>query len=143
MGADNQTQSLLVYSTKETRTDVSKDLSIVHVPKYFSTDFWCKGLLFCFRTTTFKIRQHCIIQQRCAAAKLLQAHCPVKVPVVADTMWNIANVAYGATPERLYIIMDGRILYQGGVGPFGYNLTKVSRRLNNIITEDNFPVISY
>jgi len=54
-------------------------------------------------------------------------------------MLNTANVAYGATPERLYIIKDGRILYQGGVGPFGYDLNVVSRCLDEIITGGQFP----
>ena len=73
----------------------------------------CLGVLW----NNYRIRQHRTIQQRCAAAKLLQPHCPVEVPVVVDTMLNTANVAYGATPERLYVIKDGRILYQEGVCP--------------------------
>lgn len=57
--------------------------------------------------------------------------------MVVDTMWNTANVAYGATPERLYIIKDGKILYQGGVGPFLYDLSELSGYLNKIIAGDN------
>lgn len=52
-------------------------------------------------------------------------------------MWNAANAAYGATPERLYIIKDGIILYQGGMGPFGYDLAEVTCCLNKIIKGNN------
>lgn len=75
------------------------------------------------------------MEERCAAAKLLQPHCPAEVPVVVDTMCNAANAAYGAIPERLYVIKDGVILYQGGVGPFAYNLTEVNSCLTEIIQE--------
>ena len=45
--------------------------------------------------------------------------------IVMDTMKDEANSAYGAFPERLYIILDGTIVYQGGMGPFFYKLQEV------------------
>jgi len=41
-------------------------------------------------------------------------------------MKDEASRAYGAQPERLYIILDGRIVYQGGVGPWLYNTEEVN-----------------
>ena len=41
---------------------------------------------------------------------------------------NIAD-RYGAWPERLYIIIDGIVVYKGNVGPFGYKLPEVKEFL--------------
>jgi hypothetical protein len=40
------------------------------------------------------------------------------IPLVVDPMENTAELAFGAWPERLYIIgPDGKIAFQGGEGP--------------------------
>lgn len=49
---------------------------------------------------------------------------------MVDVMSDLANIAYGAVPERLYIIRDGIVKYQGGVGPFRYSLTEVRQWLS-------------
>ena len=41
------------------------------------------------------------------------------------------NQTYGAAPERLYIILNGKIVYMGGCGPFGYKLEEVEEWLKN------------
>jgi hypothetical protein len=46
----------------------------------------------------------------------------VSLPFAVDDMDNRANLLYGAWPERIYIIDEsGRIVYRGGLGPFGYH----------------------
>ncbi len=40
--------------------------------------------------------------------------------MVVDTMENSSNSAYGAYFERLYILQDEKVVYQGGRGPEGY-----------------------
>jgi hypothetical protein len=46
----------------------------------------------------------------------------VPLPFAVDDMDNHANLIYGAWPERIYIIDEsGRIVYRGGLGPFGYH----------------------
>jgi hypothetical protein len=36
-------------------------------------------------------------------------------------MDNAVNEAYAAMPTRLYLVgMDGRVVYAGGLGPFGF-----------------------
>jgi len=42
-----------------------------------------------------------------------------------DPMDDRANIAYAALPERLYVVQDGQIIYQGGLGPFDYNISEV------------------
>lgn len=51
-----------------------------------------------------------------------------KVPwaqVVADNMNDDAMLSYGALPERLYIIQDGIVVYEGDIGPRGYHPEQV------------------
>ena len=48
---------------------------------------------------------------------------------MVDTMEDEATQAYGASPERLFIIQQGQIMYEGGMGPYHYALTEVRRWL--------------
>lgn len=44
------------------------------------------------------------------------------VPLYVDTMQNQVNELYTARPTRIYFIgSDGRIVYNPGIGPFGFN----------------------
>ena len=49
--------------------------------------------------------------------------------MVVDTMLDAANVAYGALPIRFHIVQNGRIVYEGGPGPMGYNMKGVKEWL--------------
>ena len=42
-----------------------------------------------------------------------------------------ANLAFAALPERLYVILDGKVVLQGGLGPFNYNIEEVEQFLEN------------
>ena len=42
----------------------------------------------------------------------------LEMPALVDEMDDAVATAYGAMPERLYVIgTDGRIAYKGGMGP--------------------------
>ena len=46
---------------------------------------------------------------------------PVRMPVVIDGIEDGVAAAYGAWPDRLYLVgRGGRIAFQGGTGPFGF-----------------------
>jgi len=45
--------------------------------------------------------------------------------ILVDPMDDRANIAYAALPERLYVVRDGQIVYQGGLGPFDYKISEV------------------
>jgi hypothetical protein len=50
----------------------------------------------------------------------------LSMPTVVDGLDDAVCRAYGAWPDRLYVIgADGRIAYQGGVGPFGFKPDEV------------------
>ena len=45
----------------------------------------------------------------------------VRIPVVIDEIDDGVAAAYGAWPDRLYLVnRDGRIAFQGSMGPFGF-----------------------
>ena len=45
-----------------------------------------------------------------------------RLPVAVDGVDDAVALAYGGWPDRLYLIgRDGRIAYQGGEGPFGFD----------------------
>lgn len=75
-----------------------------------------------------EIAQHKSLKDRCQAAEILKSsQCPA--PVMVDTMENEATKAYAAFPERLFIIQQGKVVYEGGTGPYNYDLTEVRRWL--------------
>ncbi len=44
------------------------------------------------------------------------------VPLYVDTMGDEVSTAYTAKPTRIYLIgTDGRVVYNPGIGPFGFN----------------------
>ncbi len=43
------------------------------------------------------------------------------IPALVDGIDDAVNDAYHAWPDRLYLIgKDGKVAYQGGMGPFGF-----------------------
>jgi len=81
-----------------------------------------------FWQNNVEIAQHKNLKERCQAAEILKSSwCPA--PVMVDTMEDEATQAYGAFPERLFIIQQGQIVYEGGMGPYNYDLTEVRRWL--------------
>ena len=44
------------------------------------------------------------------------------MPVFVDTIDDRVSTMYTAKPTRIYLIgEDGRVVYNPGIGPFGYN----------------------
>lgn len=44
------------------------------------------------------------------------------VPLYVDTMSDEVSARYAAKPTRIYFIgSDGRVLYNPGIGPFGFS----------------------
>jgi len=49
----------------------------------------------------------------------------VEIDVVVDNMQDEANLLYGAIPERLFGVVDGKVEYVGDVGPYGYDIDEI------------------
>lgn len=46
----------------------------------------------------------------------------IPISVYADTMDDFTNHFFRAWPERLYVLHDNKIVYQGEPGPMGYSI---------------------
>jgi hypothetical protein len=62
------------------------------------------------------------ILERKGVAKVCMAKLALEpMPALVDDMEDSVNAAYGAWPDRLYLIgKDGTVAYHGGRGPFGF-----------------------
>lgn len=84
----------------------------------------CLNLSLFLMQNNVEIAQHKCLKERCQAAEILKSSgCPA--PIMVDTMEDEADKAYGALPERLFIVQQGKIVYEGGMGPYHYDLTEV------------------
>ena len=64
------------------------------------------------------LRQHRSMDERIAAGQACMTRLALELPAVVDEMDDGVARAYGAMPERLYLIgRDGRVAYKGGMGP--------------------------
>lgn len=92
------------------------DSLLVYIEEAHPSDGWVSS------DAPYQIPRHRCLEDRLRAAQLLE------VPgsaVVVDTMDNSSNSAYGAYFERLYILKDQKVVYQGGRGPEGYRISEL------------------
>lgn len=70
------------------------------------------------------VAQHKTMEDRLKAARILKSN-NGPIPILVDTMDNEALTAYAPMPERLFILLDEEVSYEGGRGPMDYNLDEV------------------
>ncbi|ETX07445.1 MAG: hypothetical protein ETSY2_11155 [Candidatus Entotheonella gemina] len=93
---------------------------VVYVQEAHPTDGWqvdsnvTEGILY---------QQHQSYDERASVAATCQLDLNISVPILVEEMNNAMDEAYGAAPERLYLIgRDGRVAYHGGAGPHFFDL---------------------
>jgi hypothetical protein len=77
------------------------------------------------------ISMHADMDERLEAARLFVERKHLLSDIFVDTMQGQVLDHYQAWPERLYIIVDGVVVYKGGVGPFHFDLTEVEEWLQS------------
>jgi hypothetical protein len=83
-----------------------------------------------------KIAQTQKIDERAEVAQQCVATLNLTMPTLIDREDNQVNAAYGAWPDRLYIIgVDGKIAYQGGPGPRQFRVDEVEKWLKENVTK--------
>src|SRR3989442_15955025 len=100
---------------------------VAYVQEAHPTDGWqternvAEGILF---------RQHQSYAERETVAATCSLELHLSIPVLVEEMDKAIDEAYGAAPERLYLIgVDGRVAYQGGAGPHCFDLEAWERAI--------------
>ena len=69
-------------------------------------------------------------EERRAVAGRCQRELDYGIPLVVDAVDDAVNQAYAALPTRLYLVgIDGRVVYAGGMGPFGFKPAELERAI--------------
>lgn len=77
--------------------------------------------------------QHRTLDERMSSATVLKDE-GILGELVVESMENAAVDLYAALPERLVIILDGIVVYKGGLGPMNYRPEDVGKWLKNNVT---------
>lgn len=74
--------------------------------------------------------RHLVASQCCQALGM-------SMPLLVDTMDDRVNRAYSGFPDRLYLIdREGRVVYQGGRGPFAYRPRELEQNLLLLLLDE-------
>lgn len=76
----------------------------------------------------FSRHQHTTIEERIAAAKVLQSE-GIQGALVVDSLSNEGPDIYAALPERMYVLLDGVVRFRGGLGPMMYKPEEIEKWL--------------
>jgi len=59
----------------------------------------------------------------------------IRIPVVVDEIDDAIASAYGALPDRLYLIgQDGNVVFQGEPGPWGFNPKALEEAIQRLLS---------
>lgn len=72
------------------------------------------------------------LAERADMARWLIEKKQLRMPLVLDSMDDTLLKAYNSWPIRLYIIRDGRVVYCGDQGPFGYEPADADKALSRL-----------
>jgi hypothetical protein len=74
------------------------------------------------------------LEEREAAARILVDRLKYRIPVAIDAMDGPAENAFAAWPERIYLLgQEGRVVYKGEMGPFGFLPEEAERALADFL----------
>lgn len=81
----------------------------------------------------FSRLQHRTIAERMSSANVLKNEGLVG-ELVVESMENESAQVYASQPERLYVILDGKIVFKGGLGPMDYQPEAVRKWINTHVS---------
>lgn len=118
-----------IYSNYCTGLDAVAQLLTIYIEEAHASDEWKLPESTVEVEMATSIAVHQSISERLEAAKLFQVRRNFQSEIVCDSMDGNIVECYDAWPERLYIILNGVIVYKGGIGPFDYKLWEVQEWL--------------
>ena len=73
-------------------------------------------------------------EERLEAATACALRLKIRMPVVVDEIDDKIASAYGALPDRLYLIdSDGNVAFQGEQGPWGFSPPDLEAAINDLM----------
>jgi Iodothyronine deiodinase len=91
---------------------------VVYIKEAHPEDGWVQNRN---RRAAVRVTDPASANERVAVAETCALRLRIEMPVLIDGIDNAVASAYGAWPDRLYLIgPDGRVAWQGGPGPFGF-----------------------
>ncbi len=80
------------------------------------------------------VATHTTLAERESAARKCAEEMGLKAPILMDGMDDKVSRAYGAWPDRLYVVdAEGRIAYAGGKGPQGFKPPEAQAALDRLL----------
>ena len=91
---------------------------VVYVREAHPEDGW---VLADNRREEIRLADPTSLDERADAAEACALRLRTRIPILLDDVDDAVASAYGGWPDRLYLIgRDGRVAFQGGEGPFGF-----------------------
>jgi hypothetical protein len=76
------------------------------------------------------------IEERRAVAGRCEAALQYGIRTCVDDMHDTVNEVYAAWPTRLYLVgLDGRVVYAGGLGPFGFKPAELDAAIEQYLAQ--------
>jgi hypothetical protein len=77
------------------------------------------------------------LDERKQVAERFQLALQYRIPILVDEIDDPVNKAYAALPTRLYLVDEnGRIVYAGGLGPFGFKPAELKLEIDQLLGGD-------
>ena len=80
------------------------------------------------------VKQPKTVAERTAVAQTMCTKLKISLPCLLDGLNNKVGKAYSGWPDRLYLVgIDGKIVYKGGPGPFGFRPADLSASIEKYL----------
>lgn len=81
-----------------------------------------------------KVKDPKTLEEREEVASECAQTMELSIPFLIDNMKNEVGGAWAAWPDRIYIVgKDGKVAYQGGPGPWGFDPSEAEKELKKIL----------
>lgn len=80
------------------------------------------------------------LESKTAVAEECCTKLDITIPVLVDKLDDRVGHAYSGMPDRLYLLdTDGRVVYKGGRGPFGFKPAELEQAVILHLLEQRMP----